>query len=214
MAQETNSPDDALAAEYVLGVLEEDARADVARRIRQDVAFARLVEAWEEHLSGLNDSFEDIVPPDRVKAGLDAKLSPARPRMSRWWAALGGLVAAAVVLFVVFVALPPQTETLVAALSSEDTQYAFDATIDGDEVTLVATGADAPSDRDLELWLIAGDNAPVSLGLLGGDLSLADHDVTEGVTLAVSLEPKGGSPTGAPTGMVVAVGELKKNSET
>jgi anti-sigma-K factor RskA len=32
----------------------------------------------------------------------------------------------------------------------------------------------------------------------------------EGAALAISLEPKGGSPTGAPTGPVVALGALKR----
>jgi len=80
-------------------------------------------------------------------------------------------------------------------------------------VTLV--GGERPTDRDFELWLIVGDSAPRSLGLVregtrparAADLS---EDLIEGVTLAVSLEPQGGSPEPVPTGPVVAVGQLKK----
>jgi anti-sigma-K factor RskA len=57
----------------------------------------------------------------------------------------------------------------------------------------------------LELWLIAQDGVPVSLGLLaaGGETVLVPPaDLAAqlpGATLAVSAEPPGGSPTGSPT---------------
>ena len=55
--------DDALAAEYVLGVLPGDERLAVARRIEEDAAFSILVGAWEERLSPLNAGYEDVEPP-------------------------------------------------------------------------------------------------------------------------------------------------------
>ncbi|MEM1233705.1 MAG: anti-sigma factor, partial [Pseudomonadota bacterium] len=73
----------------------------------------------------------------------------------------------------------------------------------------------APEDgRDHELWLILPGEAPVSLGLLDAqgrviaDLSIVPAEVLAGATLAVSDEPDGGSTTGAPTGAVLAVGNL------
>jgi anti-sigma-K factor RskA len=62
------------------------------------------------------------------------------------------------------------------------------------------------------LWLIAGGNAPVSLGVLpdSGIVALAFpvdlKDQLRGATLAISDEPDGGSPTGQPTGAVLATG--------
>ncbi len=66
-----------------------------------------------------------------------------------------------------------------------------------------------------ELWLIPADGTPRSLGLidLGGVQKVSVSPtllklVAEGAVLAVSLEPAGGSPTGLPTGPVVATGKL------
>ena len=59
---------------------------------------------------------------------------------------------------------------------------------------------------------IPGDGVPRSLGLLadgGGTIALPPGIApAPGEALAVSLEPAGGSPTGAPTGPVVASGQL------
>jgi len=64
-----------------------------------------------------------------------------------------------------------------------------------------------------ELWGIAGGGAPRPLGLLPPDpgrattLRLAQLPAP-GEVLAVSLEPPGGSPTGAPTGPVLYQGKV------
>jgi len=67
----------------------------------------------------------------------------------------------------------------------------------------------------LELWIIVGDRAPRSLGVIDpanpqAHVLPADvrADLAAGAALAVSIEPTGGSPTGAPTGPVVAQGKL------
>ncbi|WP_422372390.1 anti-sigma factor domain-containing protein [Hoeflea sp.] len=71
--------------------------------------------------------------------------------------------------------------------------------------------------RALELWLVPGEGAPVSLGLVpgdGGQLVLDEsirNRLSAGALLAVSIEPVGGSPTGAPTGPVVLSGALSEN---
>jgi anti-sigma-K factor RskA len=68
-----------------------------------------------------------------------------------------------------------------------------------------------PAGRSYELWILLGSGAkPVSLGVLpaSGEASeqlsktmLAALKSAQG--LAVSIEPRGGSPTGQPTGSVV-----------
>jgi anti-sigma-K factor RskA len=73
----------------------------------------------------------------------------------------------------------------------------------------------APSDRDYQLWAIRG-KTPQSLGLLHTDANgsatvrLDDiGDVSTLAALAVSLEPKGGSPRAdAPSGPVVLTGSF------
>jgi anti-sigma-K factor RskA len=74
------------------------------------------------------------------------------------------------------------------------------------DIQVQATEQFSPvSNKDYELWLVAADGrAPISLGLLpkDGRLTLARSDLFDQVqvaALAVSLEPVGGSPNGAPT---------------
>jgi anti-sigma-K factor RskA len=67
--------------------------------------------------------------------------------------------------------------------------------------------------KSLELWALPAGGAPKSLGVLGADdkmklrlQAVADESLSNVPALAVSLEPKGGSPTGAPTGPVLFSG--------
>jgi anti-sigma-K factor RskA len=82
-------------------------------------------------------------------------------------------------------------------------------------VTTIAPRPEPPA-SSYELWMLPGGNAPpVSLGLIPGTgnvalpLSAAQRTVlAQTPTLAVSLEPAGGSPTGAPTGPVLFTAPL------
>ena len=90
----------------------------------------------------------------------------------------------------------------------------FVASISGDGravVTRPLTQVALQPDRALELWAAAGAGAPRSLGLISASgASVVRKAVLPPGTdhLAVSLEPPGGSPTGAPTGPVLYVGKL------
>jgi anti-sigma-K factor RskA len=84
---------------------------------------------------------------------------------------------------------------------------------------VMAVAAPAPTDvsHSRELWVIPAGGKPHSLGLLpAGNAShrrLADAIadlLQQGATIAISVEPRGGSPTGAPTGPVVATGALSR----
>jgi anti-sigma-K factor RskA len=74
-----------------------------------------------------------------------------------------------------------------------------------------------PSDRARELWALPEGSAPVSLGLMPatGAVRLALNDrqrsaLAAATNVAVSDEPPGGSPTGAPTGAVLYVATLAR----
>jgi len=78
-------------------------------------------------------------------------------------------------------------------------------------VVRAVSAATAPNERVFELWAIApGTARPRSLGIIpaNGELKLSPlpPDLRDGVTLAISVEPLGGSPTQQPTGPVVFVG--------
>ncbi len=230
--------DDALAAEFVLGVLEQPERSRLALRVEHDATFARLVADWEERLSGLDDGFDLVTPPASVKAALDQRLfapteqaapqSAQQASTSLWqsltfWRVLSaGAVLGLAALIFVSLRAPDQHlagQTLVASLAAENGPAQFVALYETSTQTLrVSTvGGKKPNDKDFELWIIAGDNPPKSLGLVGGigDKALRvevglQAAFVEGVTLAVSLEPTGGSATELPTGPVIAVGTVKK----
>ena len=82
------------------------------------------------------------------------------------------------------------------------------------ELRLNRTAGTAAANRSLELWLIVGSDAPVSLGVLPAEnttrVSIPPHlrRKLQGSVLAISEEPAGGSPTGAPTGPVLGTGQL------
>ena len=68
-------------------------------------------------------------------------------------------------------------------------------------------------DKALELWAIPPGQAPHSFGLVSpeGLTALRRAQGLAGVQqLAITLEPPGGSPTGAPTGPVIMSGDVLK----
>ncbi|HLQ20108.1 MAG TPA: anti-sigma factor, partial [Tabrizicola sp.] len=76
------------------------------------------------------------------------------------------------------------------------------------QVTRVS-GVPAVAGQVHELWVIAPGAAPVSLGLLQDRPLTVTYPVPPaGFVLAVSIEPEGGSPTGAPTGPVILTAEI------
>ncbi len=220
--------DDIAAAEYVLGVTGLEARRAAEARIADDPAFAAAVLAWQARLSTLDARFEDVAPPSSLKRGLDVRLfgaeaRPARPGMfgslAFWRMTTAAAAFAALVLAagpILNPPLPPVAEApRVATIVSED-GAAIVVVADSTARTLrVTASVPAPEGRDHELWLIAGEQAPVSVGLLSreGVTSLAfpaDQDAMAALTFAVSIEPVGGSTTGAPTGPVIGAGALTK----
>jgi len=234
---EDNGPerggDDLLAAEYVLGVLAADERQIASRRIDSETAFARRVAAWEVHFAPMAAAYAAVEPPASVKAAIDRRLfassaaTAAAPGagLSSSLAFWRGIAAAAIAALAVYVALPfvnppaPRPETtLVASLAADNSNVKYLAVYDAarHEVGLSLVSGERGAGKDFELWMIEGKNAPVSMGVIpaGQTARMAvtpavQHKLAQGAVLAVSLEPTGGSPTGQPTGPVVAAGDLK-----
>jgi anti-sigma-K factor RskA len=87
-------------------------------------------------------------------------------------------------------------------------------------VTVRSLTAEAPSDRSHELWYIGAGEKPRSLGVIdhaGTGLSIRTNSIagfnpTDAV-FAITLEPRGGSPSGDPTGPIVYSGKLIPTGE-
>jgi anti-sigma-K factor RskA len=112
-----------------------------------------------------------------------------------------------------------EAPALVASLASEAGDAALAVTVSADRRSVVVTPTRmaAAAGRAHELWLIPASGTPVSLGVITpGEPrrhSIPDALVPEvraETALAVSVEPEGGSPTGQPTGPVVASAPLRQ----
>ncbi|MEI4488973.1 anti-sigma factor [Frigidibacter sp. MR17.14] len=194
-----------LAADYVLGVAPAAERARAEARIRQDRAFAAEVEGWQRRLSGLDAEFAAVEPPaallGRIENRLFGRPQPVRrgKRILGW---LSGAVAAATLAAVLLWPAAPLRP--IADLTAADLSVAV--LTQGDNL-IFRSAAPAPSARDYQLWIIRAGQ-PRSLGLLTAPETVVSARLEPGDVLAVSLEPTGGSPTGLPTGPVLATAEI------
>ena len=218
---------DALAGEYVLGTLDGDERRAAEARIAADPGFAAAVAAWQKRLQPLTDAEPPVAPPPHLWSRIEARIgAPAAQdgtnvvalrRSVRRWRLTAAACAAAAAVLVAVVAVdrlqPPPQSAFVAVLTAPDgTTPAFVATVDMDTrtVQLVRVATPAPPDKSYELWSILPDQAPHSLGVIerANYRRVIDTAPAPDVTLAVTLEQKGGSPTGAPQGPLVFKGTL------
>lgn len=112
----------------------------------------------------------------------------------------------------------PAGAQYVAVLQKDGNSPAFILTVDDatKRFTVRKVGAQPEAGKSYELWIVSDKlQAPRSLGVIGGDeftarpvLSAFDADTINQATYAVTAEPEGGSPTGAPTGPIVFSGKL------
>lgn len=203
--------DDLLAAEYVTGLLDLPERVAVETRMRADAAFTARVTDWENRLQDLNVDYAEVSAPNLLPL-LEARLFPVEANQTKhglWsniWA--WGAAGTAAIAVVAYLALTPAAPSFVATLDGGALRYEAVVTKDRLTITRVA-GAPADATHSHELWLIAGNNPPVSLGVIPGDgETISLPGLAAGEILAVTVEQRGGSPTGAPTTKPVAVGKL------
>lgn len=226
MTGRATAPDDddgLLAAEYALGVIRGAERDALSARIARDPAFAALVRQWDEHFVTLSEGIVPVASPARVQAALERRLfgSGTRPPPAPFWNSVGlwrGLAIASIAALVTVGAWtlrPAQqaaTGVLVAQLENPGEGLTVLALFDESrgELRLNRLRGSAATGRSLEVWLIAGQDPPISLGVLSEAsesrvaVPLALQGRFAGGVLAISDEPPGGSPTGAPTGAVLA----------
>ena len=223
---------DALAAEYVLGTLRGRARSRFERMARTDRRLDAALRDWEERLLPLAEAAPEVAPPPRVWVAILARIGGAaaaaadrpsfRQSLALWRALAVAGFAAAFILMVVLVrpAVERPEQTIVVLLAGPDAKPALVASADlnGRYLTVKAvTPVELAADRALELWALPEGGNPRSLGLVSAAgvarvalPARAGAALARIPTLAVSLEPKGGSPTGLPTGPVLYTGAVQR----
>ena len=207
---------DSLSPEYVLGTLQGPARRRFDRLIADRADVRRSVWRWERDLSDLTNNLEPRTPPRHVWRNIRRRIEVPQPGLfERWrglWVALPAALAAAWLAIALF---PATAFERVAVFAGQDAQvlWVISANMDtGVLRTETVNGADLEAGRSFELWLLPADGRPpISLGLLSNDPGSFESQISSNLlatlsdahTLAISIEPEGGSPTGQPTGPVV-----------
>lgn len=211
---------DRLAAEYVLGTLRGGARRRFERWLVSPQVGA-IVKAWERRLVGLEPRLEGVAPPATVWNGIENRLELrklGRAPALRWLAIAASLLFFATIGFFAL-RTPPLPMTQLASLQSDARTIYWRVEVLGDHQELslqVDQVHELPAGRAHELWALpANGGAPVSLGLMPHTgverrtLTAAQRAALASARqIAVSLEPSGGSPSGAPTGPVLLVAAL------
>ena len=224
-----------LASEYVLGTLHGRARQRFERLLEQDSQLRSLVSKWEQKLVPLHEAIEPIQPDGRVwsaiqkRLGIEQKARTDSGLLHFLWNSLGfwrsmsvAASVAAMVLAVSLLLYTPQTiivKQYVAVITNAQQQASWLAQADprNRQMTIkVLNAQELPIDKAFELWMLPeGGAAPISMGLLSasGDKTIIISQIivtqlAKARGLAVSLEPDGGSPTGAPTGPVLYQGAI------
>lgn len=224
--QDTDGQDASdLAGEYALGLLEGPERAAFETQLETSSELRENVARWQEHFAALGMDVDEVAPPATLLSHLKRELwgenkLPWRRRIRIWEYGVGGMLAALLVFFVYNLTdfTTQTTPVLQAQIENSDGQLQVALAL-GEGTGLLRikySGPEPKAGRSYELWAIADGNTPVSLGVLPLErvaaLRLSDQQaalVRVGVTLALSDEPSGGSPTGTPTGAVLGAGAVQ-----
>jgi len=177
-------------------------------------------------------SLEYTIAADAKKVAALPNRAAKPPRALVWQAWAAAATVAAVALGMGLQREQARTAELVAALEAVqnnplpyvaviqpeggDARWAITLHPNKHVMRIALTGSKMPADisaRSLELWMLDSKGTPHSLGLLpvagtsaAHDMPLPDMPADEmgaALTLAISEEPRGGSPTGLPTGRVL-----------
>jgi anti-sigma-K factor RskA len=204
----------------------------------RDPDFAAEVSAWEQRFAPLLLELGGVEPSrelwPRILAALESPAPSAdvlilKRRLRQWqWATAAASVAAALLLVGIdpmrtAPLAPPAARpaapapAMVASLMSGDKAMLLSATWEPETGSLMLTPGNLPpaAGHSHELWIIPADGKPRSLGIVSGahpsrmtiPAAMKPH-FARASTLAVSVEPEGGSPSDGPTGAVVASGAL------
>lgn len=209
----------ALASDYVIGLMAPAAKRRFERLLAADPALRAEVAQWHVALATLTETLPEEPVPSHVWRAIVARIEPARlqvpaPRRGRW--RLAAMAAGLVLVISLGLMLRPEPAQYNVTLTDTAKQPALRVQAFQDHLQIEPLHLAAmANDRSLELWAIPANGVPVSLGVLPtlgqGVVPLSERQqalLGKSVTLAVTLEPRGGSPSGKPTGAVLYKGVL------
>jgi anti-sigma-K factor RskA len=226
------------AAAYVLGHSRGNERAATKKRLSSDAELRYWVMWWEQRFFSLALHLKPETPRKAVWEQLNQRLfgSPNDPasttaahKPSRYWgmswlttALASFALVALTVLSTLFVsqqwAPAKDMPTHYASFESGGmVSHIVEKYANGDIACVAVHPTMTADQRVLELWAIT-NSGPVSLGVLpnkGKSVMKAPavmKQVKGVMTLAVSVEPAGGSPSGLPTGPVVNTAKLTQTN--
>jgi anti-sigma-K factor RskA len=216
---------DRLASEYVLGTLRGPARRRFDALLPSHPALQQAVARWRGDLMPLAQAVAPVEPSERVWQGVQRTLFAGEAtRSAPWWQRLGvwrgatGVATVAALALAVLLALPPAPQPPIVVVMNPDPSAPaarFVASVSADGRALVLRPLDEfqpTAGRALELWAVPAQGAPRSLGLVAPGQAtrvLRTRLLDDTAAFAVSVEPAGGSPTGAPTGPIVSLGRIQ-----
>jgi anti-sigma-K factor RskA len=190
---------------------------------------------WERRLYPLAENIPAQTPHPRVwtnikkEIALGQNMQPHRSEKGLWrnsflWRSVAfvALSLCAVLLLQQYVVSndgPPAMPSYIAVLEASNRVPMFVATASRQSSNLIIKrmdGARMSMNKDLELWCYMKESdTPWSMGVLARKeetvLPLNEHDwktMAKTRSLAISIEPMGGSPTGSPTGPVMYQGKF------
>lgn len=225
---------DQLAAEYVLGTLRGRARARFESLLRYDGDLRRVVAEWEARLTPLAAAASETAPPERVWRGVSRRIGAEAPAARWWtslplWRALAVTSTAFVLILGTIIGMAPRPEppmAMVAVMNDDKGKPAMVVSwppMKGSRdpyirIKVVQEHPVMAAGTSWEMWMVPGGAAaPVSMGLVNIDRDQVmkirpdlAHKMSGAWELAMSIEPEGGSRTGAPTGPVIFRGQCVK----
>lgn len=228
---------DALAGEYVLGLVEGADRTALEQRIEREPALAASVESWRGHLAAIDATARPIPPSPGLWPRIEAEIAAILPAAERgrlkalkagntladWWnnlfiwrgAALAGALAAILLAIGLNGALDraKRQPVMVAVLLTEASVAAavVNTYPDGRVEMVPLQNITVPEGKALEIWTL-WDRAvgPRSVGLIDRarttPLRLDQLPLGTNQLFEITIENAAGSPTGRPTGPIVAKG--------
>lgn len=220
---------DSLCMEYLLGQMPPRVRARFNQALHRDPALQQHLHVIEQTITPAYRGITPEQPSPRVWArvnhtlGLNAngrtQQTSGLSKLIQWFAQMPRWVPALYLATFIMIA---GTGLFLFGSGQFTTEPALVfAQVDAGRLNLKVQGHDhamqfssmlvaqATGNEVLELWLIPhGQTTPVAVGLLKQGASIAVQSdtlmpaLTQGGTLAVSVEPAGGSPSSGPTGPV------------